>query len=374
GTGDPDEGFARVSFDGFRWPDTVYGGSLGPNQIIYGDASFTSHNIPYYINLSLSASGGSFTFDGNARTWYYKTNANDVNFVLGKDNNYLNGILVNVNELRIVNGFTPNKAKSIDIDGVNYRCVSNALNNQLNCQADGNIAFAKSNVISATGGDYVGPIGNSINKSWYYDDGNTTKPAKDRAFRASPVMLEGANGQVYKYALYVNESYSPAIWLLLDGEQTFQTHAINNFSIFFGGTDISEKGDINNTTDPLYYYPDTLAIGSSPSDNQFNVAQFKTAYNYGAFYWETTKYYIDTATHSAMLYPNSNLSNYVSNINHSSSNASWMIRNDEPYLHAGYTDSGGSSAIYNTSNQKWMDFKYVEQKAPIQFTVTVQPR
>ncbi len=352
GTGDPAEGYAYVEFKGWEQKESTTPIVIGSNNIKYKDSSGTEHNIPFYINLSVSNSGNSFSFD--TKTVYYKTNTNDVNFTLGNDNNRLNGALLafDANGFRgdnqaILADYNMGVAKvgAIDINNVTYYCqTTTARSAGINCQADGNIAFAKATITSATASDYVGNIATSINKSWYYDDGNTSKADENRAYRASPVVLEGANSQQYNYALYVNEAYSPGVWLLLDA-QTLGTEYSKHINVV--GTDTTEAGLVTTATDPLYYYPDVLDIGGNPADNTYYAATVQIDENNSTMY--QAKVYVDTSTAKALSYPNNNLSTYSSDVNYigafNGNQQAWSLRNDEPYLHTAYSDFGSKYVL-----------------------------
>src|SRR3989338_8507320 len=353
GTGDPNEGYAYIDFKGWEEKESTTPIVVGSNNIKYKDTSGTEHNIPFYINLSTSASGNSFSFD--TKTVYYKTNTTDLNFTLGKDNNGLNGIDVvtddsntifdtarglDMNMIAIVGNYT----RTLDLNNVAYTCtVFPAVdgNKHLNCLADGNVTFAKATITSATSTDYLGGLSTTLNKSYYYDDGNTTKGDENRAYRASPVVLEGANSQTYNYALYVNETYSPSVWLLLDA-QTMTAEYNKHVRLF--GTDTGELGQII-STDPQYYFPDVLDIGGNPADNSFSVAQLAIDENNTTGTYDMNVY-IDSATHKTVTFPNVNLSNYSSDVNF---NGTWeysmSLRNDEPYLHQAYTDWGSKVVL-----------------------------
>ncbi len=357
GTDDPNAGFATVEFKGWEERESTTQAVIGGNLLQYKDTSGTTHNIPFYINLSVSASGNSFSFD--TKTVYYQSNTGDANFVVGNDNNTLNGVAVSfdTNSLVIDNGRAGHIAdmnlggnavtKPVDINRVTYTCSSTTTRaNGINCVADGNVTFAKASILTATSGDYVGNISSSINKTWYYDDGNTTKGDENRAFKANPVRLEGANSQNFDYALYVNETYSPAIWLLLD-DQTLATEYSKN--IDFQGTDTAEFGAFTAATDPTYYYPDVLDIGGTPSDQTWYHASFRVDENNSTADY-TSFVYIDTATHKTPTYPNANLSQYASDVNFNGaweSGASLYLRNDSPYMQATYTDWGSKFTLAN---------------------------
>jgi hypothetical protein len=355
GSGSPNEGYAYVDFRGFEEKESTTTVKVGNNNIQYKDTGGQQHDIPFYINLGLSSSGNSFTFD--TKTWYYQTNSNDVNFTIGNDNNRLNGVAVDFNgtpaNRLIFDGFGITDVnigvagtQVVDINRVTYTCTtSTTAGYGVNCKADGNITFAKAPINTATASDYSSAIQTSVNKSWYYDDGNTAKNDEYRAYTAAPVVLEGANGQTYSYALYVNESYSPSVWLLL-ANQTLSTEYTK--SLKFEGTDTQEGGDVE-ATDPQYYYPDALAIGGDPSDNSFYVAAVGVDNNTSNAATVDYNVYFDTATANTVTYPNTNLSMYSSDVNFSSNlngNAqAWTLRNDEPYLHAAYSDWGSKISL-----------------------------
>jgi hypothetical protein len=92
-----------------------------------------------------------------------------------------------------------------------------------------------------------------------------------------------------------------------------------------------------------------LAIGGDPSDNSFYVAAVGVDNNTSNAATVDYNVYFDTATANTVTYPNTNLSMYSSDVNFSSNlngNAqAWTLRNDEPYLHAAYSDWGSKISL-----------------------------
>ncbi|GEM_PF-6933555 len=352
------EGFARVWFNGFEDKPTT-SVEIGNNAVSYNDPNGVAHSIPFFINLSASASGNSFAFD--TKTLYYKTNTNDVNFRLSTAFQYLNGIPAqlfpagpNAFRLNTDNGpvlFTANgQAASVDLNTVNYRCLRDS-NSTLNCGADGNIAFSRAPIPTSTTGDFMSPMAYSINHAMYYDDGNISRPVQTRAFRMSPILLEGANSQTYQYALYVNETYSPSVWLLLDDANFYTQY---DKTISFKGTDMTEAGYLAQPqylSSVKYYFPDVFDIGASPADTNYLVAHFEVK-DQNAPSWDFVRLseYIDTATGLPLFFPNSFLNNYTRSVyyENSTNNVTWFLRNDAPYLQKAFTDFGSLVEILGT--------------------------
>ena len=220
---------------------------------------------------------------------------------------------------------------------------------------DGNCSYTA----TAAGSDFLSIAGSTtphqqdgkVIQTVYFDDDNTTRGPGDAtiSFAEADILAD-----TYNYRQYYS-STDDAVYLLLDSSTNF-SNEFANADVNFIGTDISEKGSpgiaMLTYADGLgympYYWPDTPAFGNDAGDTAFKIASFAVQAD------STTAtadfvVHIDTSTDELVQYPNSDLSNYTSDVNCvAAANPTWDLkaRTDvASALYAGYLEYGTKAEL-----------------------------
>ncbi|GEM_PF-1678296 len=365
-------GYAEVVFDGWKGGENTTLIEIGDGKVHYWDTGDTEHNIPFYDKLKITSTERTFTIDD--QTFYYRCDTTDNNFLLGGDNNYLNGQLMgfggsDTNMYDTTAGYVDLTLKAgetgttvVDLNGFSYTCTHTFAGSTWNCVADGNCEFAKASFDSAATGDYIGTFtagARTTYPTWYYDDGNTDH--QENLQKASiPLTGSGLNDQTYYYTYIGMESTYGNLWLLLDDTTNFAVQYAKDIQLV--GTDTDETTGPG-TPNATYYVPDEIELGGSPSDNTFYVASFNINENAGG--WDGNVY-IETKTDNIVVLPNNNLDIYSVDFNYK--NATWTLRYDTPgsYIAQAYSDYG---SWYTVADEKVLKAVMPENQQKLKLTV-----
>ncbi|MBI4044167.1 MAG: hypothetical protein HY392_00490 [Candidatus Diapherotrites archaeon] len=154
------------------------------------------------------------------------------------------------------------------------------------------------------------------NQNWRnisYVEGNVT----------SPFPLVGGASQTYYYRLFVDREEFDG-YLILNGS-TPQNRIFTKYGkiIEFLGTDLGEDGRV----DKQYYVPDLSDFGGGIA-NEYWVAHFKVK-EFPSRHSSDITEFIQTDTHDFIIFPNSQLSYYDSDVNYANSlGVRWILNND----------------------------------------------
>ena len=401
--------FARLKFDGWKNDQdltTIKIGELGLTGsssagIQWANTSDFVHKYPFYFELN-NSSTGSATFAIDTQTFYYKVGEGfnpstkyDVNFILGTDNNILNGLTVPIaitaalagdtnNIIRVGSDFNMpdgatyfnNKDKNthtLDINQNTYICsVGKTVaetqgygTGAINCSADGNFQISKVQFTSATDSDYIGT--SNRNNTWYYDDANGVFQA------GSAIQLTGSgmNDNTVNYAFYVNESQG-RFYLLLDA-QNFTTQY--DKVLKFLGTDLDEDYAVQSLTDDntLYYRPDDSVLGNT-TDQIYYIASFALDDDENTTSPDLNVFVDASSSGKILQLPNTQLSSYAAVADYNSdlttARQSWTMRydltNSNSYFDKAYTDFGSK---FDISDDKTFVATIPRDKMYLRFSV-----
>lgn len=357
-------GYVKIVFEGFKGDQETTEIKLGDGYVEFTDTGDFEHKVPFYYQLSITSTQGTFTLDN--QTFYYKVITDDTNFLIDDTSDILNGqavMPIDGNLLTDQGLWTPTgtkQTKVVDINGITYTCTTYGAGPafDFNCQADGYFQIATAQFSSAATSDYIGS--SNINQRWYYEDNNTTPTASGRAY--VPLTGSGTNNETFNYAFYVNETYG-SFWLLLDSSTTFNVQY--NKGLALGGTDTDE----DMVYEASYYLPDDLEVGGDSTDNDFYVATFKIDEDEDSTYEGLV--YIYTGDDKLLTLPNNNLSNYGADFNYAEGSQSWILRADTPssYIAKAYSDFG---ALYDVSSGSYLEAVIPQDQRKLKITVVGQ--
>ncbi len=404
--------FVKIKFDGFKEDQDTTNIIYGNNKIVYRDSENTKREIPFWIKLQskpqsgVATEGLVFTDIGGIDFYSkcYKPASDGVVTLNIYDNNYLNGAQLNIyaetagkrtvyitTDIGDVNIFDANNTSiDVDLNGVQFT-VTEAIVPQAGgtaywgatLEADGNCSYAgeawsstgtnnahlmPSDPMTGTASSSVTTIeltGDETN-SIYFDDDNTTRtPGR------MPINFVRSSyaPDTYRYVQYYSAAATGQtgdgyLYLLLH-ESTNFSNTFTSADANFCGTDHQELGDYGPTEPVLstgskggatekyypWYLPDEEAFNLDPTDNDFVIGIFGAKTNNTN--WNNFRVHIDTTTDNLIALPNSELSNYVADVNYvgnfdSATEPRWVLKSrtdTDSALHAGVIDYGTTATL-----------------------------
>lgn len=246
----------------------------------FRDGSDNLHRIPLALKLSWNTSGDTFVYDG--KTYWYKVNVGtsqsgtyDTNFQVGTgvgvDNNYVNGVLWDINgvvagtgAVVTINGVTVadwNIDETVTVHGTTYKLMTALATKVLTVAVDSNMQVRLSN-----------STGDVIDHNSIYLTNNTVWDANNASrIQNRNLNLYGSPGTTWKqrYAIRADESNN-TVWLLLDGDQNLSSSTLQ-YGEYATFVDTRE----NEGTAVTYFSPDVPEYaGRTAGDDQYYIANF----------------------------------------------------------------------------------------------------
>jgi len=405
----PGYNYLKLSFDGFKRESVSYSTlKIGDGYVNYSDNSDFQHKIPFYLALPISSSvttESNFTID--SQTFVYRINDNAQEFILGTDNNTLNGINTRVSSanaalsdynLLFDDGnsgvhLPAGVATTIDINGLTGSCTRTAATNNIACTVDGNIQIAKATNFTTADSDtatyYIG--NNNLGKTWFYEkadvvtDMNNMTAKGGNVWAAIPLTGAGMEDKIYYYTPYRAHGSYQTLYLLLNKKTTTESDGAWNtasiqkqaYGLQLNGTDTDLGGGTaeNLVVDQPFYVPDIaqLTANEAQPDHDYYVATFTVDPYVGsggtASY--NTNVYIDTGVDNKLIaYPNNNLAGYSVDVNYGPN--TWTLSNNTlvTALKKGYTDestkfdiTGGIFTLEAPNNTVYIKYSVVSAGA-----------